>query len=91
MNHSVGEYVRGMAHTNGMESFWSVIKRGCNGGFYHLSEDYLHRCVNKFAGRYNVRDMDTIYMMGTVTDNIAGNRLTYKAPITPDRSEGSIH
>ena len=43
MNHSAGEYVRGMAHTNGVESFWSMLKRGYQGTFHHFSETaYAH-------------------------------------------------
>ncbi|MDE0265805.1 MAG: IS1595 family transposase [Thaumarchaeota archaeon] len=80
-NHSTGQWVRGMAHTNGMESFWSMMKRGYDGVFHHMSEDHLHRYVNEFAGRHNVRDMDTIDMMGTMAGNMAGSRLTYKSLI----------
>ncbi|MDE0267268.1 MAG: IS1595 family transposase [Thaumarchaeota archaeon] len=87
-NHSVGAYVRGQAHTNGMESFWSMMKRGYDGVFHHMSEDHLHRYVNEFAGRHNVRDMDTIDMMGTVAENMAGERLTYRALIMPNKIGG---
>ena len=60
VKHSVGEYVRGQAHVNGMESFWAMTRRGYDGTFHHISETHLHRYVNKFAGRHNVRGMDTI-------------------------------
>ena len=81
-NHSTGQYVRGMAHTNGMESFWSMMKRGYDGVFHHMSEDHLHRYVNEFAGRHNIRDHDTIDMMGLMASNMAGSRLTYKALVS---------
>ncbi|MCE2497757.1 MAG: IS1595 family transposase [Nitrosopumilaceae archaeon] len=77
-NHSVGQYVRGMAHTNGLESFWSMVKRGYDGTFHHFSEGHMHRYVNEFAGRHNIRSMDTIDMMGTVAETMAGERLTYQ-------------
>jgi transposase-like protein len=77
VKHSVGEYVRGQAHVNGMESFWAMMRRGYDGTFHHLSEQHLHRYVNEFAGRHNVRDMDTIDMMGTVAENMTGQRLKY--------------
>ena len=63
VKHSVGEYVRGQAHVNGMESFWSMIRRGYDGIYHHISEDHLHRYINEFAGRHNVRSMDTIDLM----------------------------
>ena len=78
VKHSVGEYVRGQAHVNGMESFWAILRRGYDGTFHHISESHLHRYVNEFAGRHNIRGMDTIDMMGTVAENMAGSRLMYK-------------
>ena len=41
--HSTGEYVRGMAHTNGIESFWSLLKRGYHGTYHYMSFKHLHR------------------------------------------------
>ena len=81
VRHSVGEYVRGMAHTNGVESFWALLKRGYHGTFHHVSAEHLHRYVNEFAGRLNTRDMDTVGMMGTMTENMSGKRLTYASLI----------
>ena len=66
VNHSVGEYVRGRVHVNGMESFWALLRRGYYGTFHHLSEKHLHRYINEFAGRLSIRSMDTIDMMGSV-------------------------
>ena len=82
VRHSVGEYVRGQAHVNGMESFWSLVRRGYDGVYHHISEDHLHRYINEFAGRHNVRSMDTIEMMGQVAENMMGQRLTYQALIS---------
>ncbi|WP_419554672.1 IS1595 family transposase [Candidatus Poriferisodalis sp.] len=53
--HSVGEYVRGMAHTNGIESFWALMKRGYAGTFHHMSAKHLHRYVAEFEARHNQR------------------------------------
>ena len=78
VRHSVGEYVRGQAHVNGMESFWSMVRRGYDGIYHHISEDHLHRYINEFAGRHNIRNMDTINMMGQVAENMIGQRLMYK-------------
>ena len=77
VNHSTGEYVRGQAHVNGMESFWAMLERGFDGVFHHVSADHLHRYVNEFAGRHNVREMDTLDMMGVVAFGMVGQRLTY--------------
>ena len=77
INHSVGEYVRGMAHTNGIESFWSMLKRGYQGTFHHFSEKHLDRYVGEFAGRHNIRPLDTIDMMGHMVRKMDGKRLIY--------------
>ncbi len=63
VRHSVGEYVRGQAHTNGIESFWSMLKRAHMGTFHQMSAKHLHRCVTEFAGRKNIRHQDTITQM----------------------------
>ncbi len=78
VNHSAGEYVRGMAHTNGIESFWALLKRAINGTFHHVSEKHLDRYVAEFATRHNMRSQDTIDMMSDTVARMAGKRLTYK-------------
>ena len=60
VRHSVAEYVRGMAHTNGIESFGSMLKRAHKGTFHKLSAKHLQRYVNEFAGRRGIRNADTI-------------------------------
>ena len=76
--HSVGEYVRGMAHTNGVESFWSMLKRAHKGVYHRLSAKHLQRYVQEFAGRHNVREQDTLAQMQHVVAAMVGKRLTYK-------------
>ena len=78
VNHSAGEFVRGMAHTNGIESFWSMLKRGYHGTFHHFSKKHLQRYVNEFSARYNVREMDTIQQMGFLARRMGGKRLKYE-------------
>ena len=63
VKHSVGEYVDGQAHTNGIESFWATLKRGYHGTFHHISSKHLDRYVNEFATRHNMRSRDTEAMM----------------------------
>ncbi len=77
VTHSVGEYVRGQAHVNGMESFWSMLKRGYQGTFHHFSEKHTDRYVAEFSGRHNMRDADTVDQMGIVARQAVGKRLKY--------------
>ncbi len=77
--HGVGEYVKGMAHTNGIESFWSMLKRGFYGTYHKMSVKHLQRYINEFAGRHNVRDLDTIQQMAALAHGMGGKRLTYRA------------
>ena len=78
VRHSVAEYVDGMAHTNGIESFWSMLKRGHKGVYHKMSPKHLHRYINEFAGRHNQREDDTIDQMAAVARGLGGRRLQYK-------------
>ena len=82
VNHSGGEYVRGEAHTNGVESFWSMLKRGYYGTFHHFSEKHCDRYVAEFAGRHNVREADTADQMAQLVAASVGKRLMYRDLIT---------
>ena len=77
VNHSVREYVRGQVHTNGIESFWALLKRGYHGTHHHMSPKHLHRYVNEFAGRHGVRRLDTIKQMRNMAKGLDGKRLRY--------------
>ena len=77
VKHSVGEFVKGMVHTNGVESFWSMLKRGHTGTYHKMSPKHLQRYVNEFAGRNNIRDRDTIDQMLAVAQGLEGKRLRY--------------
>ena len=78
VKHSTGEYVKGQAHTNGIESFWSMLKRAHKGTFHKMSPKHLQRYVDEFSGRHNVREADTIRQMGNVVANAVGKRLMYR-------------
>ena len=78
VNHSAGEYVRGMAHSQGIESFWSLMKRGYVGTYHYMSAKHLQRYANEFAGRNNIREADTIDQMKTVVVGLVGKRLCYR-------------
>ena len=67
-----------MAHTNGAESFWSMLKRAHMGTFHKMSPKHLHRYVDEFEGRQNVRDDDTIDQLGAMVQGMEGKRLRYR-------------
>jgi len=77
VKHSVGEYVADMAHTNGMESFWSMLKRGHRGVYHKMSPKHLDRYINEFSGRHNSRPKDTIDQMAGLVSRMIGKRLRY--------------
>ena len=77
VKHSVGEYVRDQAHTNGIESFWSMLKRAHTGTFHKMSPKHLQRYIRQFAGKHNLREKDTIDIMRDVVAGLVGKRLMY--------------
>ena len=78
VKHTVGEYVSGMAHTNGIESFWAMLKRAHKGTFHKMSEKHLGRYVSEFAGRHNDRPADTIDQMQAMVRGMEGKRIRYQ-------------
>ena len=78
VKHSVGEYVSGMAHTNGIESFWSMLKRAHKGTFHKISPKHLQRYVSEFAGKHNVRDSGTLAQMRHTVARLVGRNLLYR-------------
>ena len=77
VKHSVSEYVRGMAHTNGMESHWAALKRGFDGVYHQMSAKHLHRYVREFEGRHNQRPLDTADQMARMAKGADGKQLRY--------------
>ncbi len=78
VNHGAREWVRGQAHTNGLESFWSMLKRGYYGTYHKMSPKHLHRYVTAFAGRHNDRDSDTLSQMVALTRRAKHHSLLYR-------------
>ena len=78
VKHSVSEYVNGMAHTNGIESFWALLKRGYHGTYHHMSKKHLGRYVGEFSGRHNDRRRNTIDQMARIVQGAVGKRLKYR-------------
>ena len=83
VKHSAGEYVKRQASTNGIESFWALMKRGLHGTYHHVSVKHLGRYVDEFSGRHNVRPLDTQDQMSRIAAGAVGKRLTYADLIGP--------
>ena len=91
VKHSVKEYVRGQAHTNGMESFWSVLERGHIGVYHKMSPKHLDQHVTELQGRHNDRESDTIDQMGGLVDGMIGKRLTCEELIASNGLPSGAH
>lgn len=76
--HSRGEYVRGDVHTNGMESFWSLLKRAYIGTWHYISSKHLHRYLAEMTARHNMSDLDTLSKLERIVGGMIGLRLTWE-------------
>jgi transposase-like protein len=77
VTHSRHEYVRGLASTNTVEGFFSLLKRGLIGTFHHVSRKHLHRYVSEFEFRYNHRHVEDGTRTVQAIRASEGKRLTY--------------
>jgi len=78
INHSLGRYVDGPIHTNTIEGYFSILKRGINGVFHHVSKKHLHRYLWEFDFRYNMRKQDDALRTSTLLNSVKGKRLQYR-------------
>lgn len=78
VSHSAAEYVRGDVHTNGIESFWSMLKRAHKGTFHKLSPKHLQRYVDEFAARHGIRESGTMEQLRIVVRRMLGKQLRYR-------------
>ncbi|MGA3026842.1 MAG: IS1595 family transposase [Bryobacteraceae bacterium] len=76
VDHAV-EYVRGEVHTNGLENFWSLVKRGLNGTYISVEPFHLFRYLDEQAFRYNNRKMTDSDRFDIAVRHIVGKRLTW--------------
>ena len=81
VNHSVGEWLRGKAHTQGIESLWSMLKRAHKGTFHKMSPKHPDRYVKEFAGKQNIRNSGTSIQMRRTVVALVGRRLLYRGLI----------
>jgi transposase-like protein len=80
--HSAKQFVDGMAHTNSIESFWALLKRGYYGVYHHMSPKHLHRYVNEFSNRHNTAAYGTLPFIDATLQGMNNRRLTYKELIS---------
>lgn len=80
VKHRDKEYVRGNTHTNTVEGFFSLLKRGVNGVYHHVSRGHLERYCDEFAFRYENRKVSDSVRAGKLVMGAEGKRLTYKQP-----------
>lgn len=81
VKHSAGEYVRGGVHTNTIESYFSIFKRGMRGTYQHCAEKHLHRYLAEFDFRHNQRvalGVNDVERADAILSGVVGKRLTYE-------------
>ena len=78
VNHSAREYVRDQAHTNGIESFRALLKRGYYGIYHYMSVKHLHRYVGEFSNRQNTLKIGTLRFIESTIESMVGRHISYK-------------
>ncbi|TNE67919.1 MAG: IS1595 family transposase [Alphaproteobacteria bacterium] len=78
VRHGQGEYGRGIIHTNTIEGFFSIFKRGMKGVYQHCAKHHLHRYLAEFDFRYNARTVSDVERRDDALRAIEGKRLTYR-------------
>ena len=80
VNHSAGEYARGNVHTNTIEGFFGLLKRGITGVYHHVGKGHLHRYLSEFDFRYNSRQLKDGQRTMLALKGTEGKRLTFREP-----------
>jgi transposase-like protein len=92
VKHSIGKYVRGDVHTNTIEGYFSILKRGIVGVYHHVSQQHLKRYLAEFDFRYNERSklgIDDEARAAKLAEGIVGKRLTYRRPDVGEDASGA--
>jgi transposase-like protein len=93
VSHSAGEYGRGDVHTNTVEGFYSIFKRGMRGIYQHCDKQHLHRYAAEFDFRYNNRvakGVDDAVRADIALTGVVGKRLTYETAVVQQEYEARI-
>lgn len=85
VNHGEKEFVRGKAHINTAEGYFSQLKRSIDGTHHHVSAFHLHRYLGEFDYRYNTRKITDSERTQKAIHMTAGKRLLYQQPIHPEQ------
>jgi hypothetical protein len=86
VNHGAEEYVRGEAHTNTVEGYFSILKRGITGTYHHVSQQHLKRYLCEFDFRYNERvalGIEDAERAAKIVRGVVGKRVTYESANSP--------
>jgi transposase-like protein len=81
VDHTHGEYVRGIVHVNFSESYFSLLKRGIFGAFHHISAQHMQRYLEEFDFRWNRRQMTDFDRLVEAVAGTEGTRLYYRVPV----------
>lgn len=92
VDHGALEYVRGDVHSNTVENYFSILKRGITGVYHHVSEAHLHRYLAEFDFRYSNREklgVNDVSRSDFALQGVKGKRLTYQTTRTRRRSNAT--
>ncbi len=78
IQHNLKIYVQGDVHTNTIENFWSVLKRGLYGIYHYTSKKHLDRYLDEFCARYNTRDLGEVERFDNFLSQAGGKTLSWK-------------
>ena len=78
VHHGKGQYVDGDAHTNGVESFWALVKRGFKGTYHKHTKKHMQRYVDEYVGRHNMTELGTMGQIVQTLEGLDGKHLSYE-------------